>query len=181
MRSLTAAVIMTVSLAVWFAGCAPVTINSYTEPGANFGSYATFGWAPGEERPTGDPRLDNNPFFAERLKTEVEQQLGRRGYVSGTDEEPDLLVRTLISLRDEVNTNRYERELQPTSPPGERPQPFVFEASTLWITVVDRRTNTVIWRGWAEGTFDGVIDDQTVMERKIGELVARILATLPAR
>jgi hypothetical protein len=43
----------------------------------------------------------------------------------------------------------------------------------------DRRTNQLAWRGWAERSFDGVIDDQKWMEATIDKTVARILARLP--
>jgi hypothetical protein len=46
---------------------------------------------------------------------------------------------------------------------------------------VDARTNKLVWRGWAESTFDGVVDNQQWLERRIDEGVARILQTFPVR
>jgi len=37
----------------------------------------------------------------------------------------------------------------------------------------------LIWRGWAEGSIEGVIDNQTWMESRIDEAVAKILERLP--
>jgi hypothetical protein len=50
---------------------------------------------------------------------------------------------------------------------------------TLFIDFIDARTNTLAWRGWAEGSLDGVIDDQRWMEKVIDATVAKILARLP--
>jgi hypothetical protein len=50
---------------------------------------------------------------------------------------------------------------------------------TLFIDFIDTRTNRLAWRGWAEGSVDGVIDDQRWMEKVIDETVAKILARLP--
>jgi hypothetical protein len=36
-----------------------------------------------------------------------------------------------------------------------------------------------VWRGWAEDSFDGVVENQDWMEAEIDEAVARILETLP--
>ena len=44
---------------------------------------------------------------------------------------------------------------------------------------VDTRTNRVVWRGWAEGSVDGVIDNQQWLEQRVDEAVRRILARLP--
>jgi hypothetical protein len=54
-----------------------------------------------------------------------------------------------------------------------------YEAGTLVIDVVDARTNRLIWRGWAENTMDGAIDNQDWMEKTIDHAVARIFTQLP--
>ncbi len=46
---------------------------------------------------------------------------------------------------------------------------------------VDRFPEALVWRGWAEDTMVGAIDNQRLMEQKIDEAVARILQRFPAR
>jgi hypothetical protein len=58
-------------------------------------------------------------------------------------------------------------------------EPYVYEAGTLLLDFVDTRTNRVVWRGWAEGSVDGMIDDQEWLEQRVDEAVRRILARLP--
>ena len=60
-------------------------------------------------------------------------------------------------------------------------RPRVYDAGTLLLDFIDTRTHTLAWRGWAEGSFDGVIDDQQWMEETIDKAVERILARLPQR
>ena len=55
-----------------------------------------------------------------------------------------------------------------------------YEAGTLILDVVDRRTNRVVWRGWAQESFDGVIDNSDRLERVITRAVAQMLARFPA-
>ncbi len=50
------------------AGCASVTVGSFAERGADLGQYHTYAWAPGDGVTTGDPRLDNNRFFEDRVR-----------------------------------------------------------------------------------------------------------------
>jgi hypothetical protein len=55
----------------------------------------------------------------------------------------------------------------------------VYDAGTLVVDLVDRRANKVIWRGWAEGSVDGMIDNQDWMEQKIDDAITRIMERLP--
>ena len=63
-----------------FSSCATMGVSSYIETGADIARYQTYGWASAGTLSTGDPRLDNNPFFHERLQTDVERQLAARGF-----------------------------------------------------------------------------------------------------
>jgi hypothetical protein len=49
----------------------------------------------------------------------------------------------------------------------------------LLLDFIDARTNQLAWRGWAEGGFDGAIDNQDWMEARIDAAVGKILARLP--
>src|SRR5207249_870345 len=65
--------------AVTLAACsAAVRVNSYSERGVDFRHYRTYTFGPPETMSTGDPRLDNNPFFLERVQAAVEKQLATR-------------------------------------------------------------------------------------------------------
>ncbi len=54
-----------------------------------------------------------------------------------------------------------------------------FDQGTLVVDVVDVRTSNVIWRGWAQDTMTGVIDDQQRLEEQVTKNVARMMARLP--
>jgi len=54
-----------------------------------------------------------------------------------------------------------------------------YQEGTLVIDLVDRRTNKVVWRGWARDTMDGVIDDQERLERQVDDGVGRMMRLLP--
>jgi hypothetical protein len=44
---------------------------------------------------------------------------------------------------------------------------------------VDTGSNKLVWRGWAESSLDGIIDNQTWLEQKIDQAVTRIMAKMP--
>lgn len=169
----------TVVLALALTGCATLRVHSSLEPGIDFGRYRTYNWSPTDGFSTGDPRLDNNRFFIERLQTAVEHRLAPLGFEKTTSETPDVLLHYHARVDQRLDAN----DLDGADGRCETLEcrPFVYEAGTVLIDFVDARTRRLAWRGWAEGSLDGVVDDQAWMEAKIDEAVAKILARLPRR
>jgi hypothetical protein len=165
--------------ALTLPGCATMRVNSFVQRGADLNTYRTYGWTGGEE-PTGDPRLDNNPFFEERVRAAVEQQLASRGFEK-SPATPDLLVHYHINVNEDVDVSLIDRETGNCYSGESDCRPFVYDAGTLIIDLVDARTNALVWRGWAADTMEGAIDNQQLMEQKIDKAVDRILQRFPAR
>ena len=59
------------------------------------------------------------------------------------------------------------------------PEVVNYEQGTLVIDVVDARTKKVVWRGWAQDTMTGVIDNQARLEKQVDEGVTRMMLLLP--
>ena len=163
---------------IWLgAGCATIKVSSYV--GADLRPYRTYDWGPPDTWSTGDPRLDHNRFFDERVRAQIEKQLARRGFEKNVSGQPDLLVHYHASVSQEIDIRQLDRSL---SHCAERDcGPFTYDKGTLFIDLVDPHTDTLIWRGWAEGSVDGAIDNQAWMESRIDAAVAKILARLPGR
>ena len=140
----TAALLTTV-----FTGCATMGVGSRVERDADFTHYHTWEWAPAEERPTGDPRLDNNPMFEEHLRSAVEYQLARKGYIRTTLAGPPALraqyhvnfSKTVETTGGSVSRGSCSRDCEPEA--------YAYEQGSLVVDLVDARTNVVAWRGWA--------------------------------
>ena len=97
-------------LALLSAGCATMNISAHLERGVDFARYHTYDWGPADALPTGDPRLDNNPFFHDYLQGRVEKELARRGFVradKGTT--PDLLLHYHAAVNQRVQINEAEK------------------------------------------------------------------------
>jgi Domain of unknown function (DUF4136) len=162
--------------AVAFVGCASMHVNSYYASGTDLGRYHTYAWAPDDVLSTGDPRLDNNPFFEERVQADVEKQLSARGFEKMTSG-AELLLHYHASVTQRVNANSADQKYGYCN----ECEPYVYDAGTLVVDLVDARTNKLVWRGWAEDSLDGAIDNQQVMEKRIDNAVTRILQRLPPR
>jgi hypothetical protein len=160
-------------------GCARIHVNSYLERSADLRQYRTYTWAPPDTWSTGDPRLDNNRFFDERVRAQVEKELARRGFEKADTQTADLLVHYHASVSQEIDVRDLD-SAHSYCAAGDC-GPFVYDKGTLFVDLVAPRTDKLIWRGWAEGGIDGVIDNQASMESRIDDAVARILSRLPTR
>jgi hypothetical protein len=85
-------------------------VSSYIERGADIARYQTYGWAPAGTLSTGDPRLDNNPFFHERLRADVERQLTARGFEKTDAGMPDLVIHYHVSISQRIDLNGIDRK-----------------------------------------------------------------------
>jgi hypothetical protein len=163
--------------AVVLTNCASVRVYAYLERGANLTRYHTYNWASDDRLSTGDPRLDNNSFFLERLQSDVERLLTARGFGKITTATPDVWLHYHASIDQRLDVDGADRKHGDCK---DCP-PTVYDAGTLMLDFVDARTNKLAWRGWAEGSLDGAIDNQDWMEQRIDEAVTRILTRLPRR
>jgi hypothetical protein len=158
--------------ALTLAGCTSMNVRSFVERGVDFGFYRTYDWGPAGALATGDPRLDSNPFFHDYVRRALETQLAARGFEKTTAGAPDLLLHYHASIVQKLDVGRADGRCDDC-------RAEVYDAGTLLIDFMDTRTKTLVWRGWAEGSIEGVIDNQAWMEARIDEAVARILEQLP--
>ena len=168
---------LTAILALTLTGCAPMRVNSFLARGSDFTRYRTYRWAPDDQLVTGDPRLDGNPFFLDRLQGDVDKELAARGLEKTTVAAPELLLHYHARVDQRLDVSSSDRRYGDC----DRCEPLVYDAGTIVIDFVDARTSKLVWRGWAEGSMDGFIDNQEWMEQKIDDAVTRILARLPRR
>jgi len=179
MRSGAVALVALASLGL-AAGCATtMNVGSSIERGVDLHQFRTYSWGPADTSSTGDARLDNNRFFDERVRVQVEKELARRGFEKTAAQQPDLLVHYHARVSQEIDVREFDASESYCADHDCRP--FIYEKGTLLIDLVDPGTDKVLWRGWAESSFDGAIDNQSWMESRIDEAVTKILARLPGR
>ena len=114
------------------------------------------------------------------MRARVEAELGRRGFeqVNGLGL-PDLLVHYHASM-----TQKVEARIRPglrLACRGTRPRAMVYDEGTIVIDLIDTRLNQLVWRGWAEGGVDGLIDNQAWTEQHVDQAIDRIFRRLPER
>jgi hypothetical protein len=172
-----------VALVTWLTGtlgaCAAMAVGSDFSVLTDFKPFRTYSWAPRDALPTGDPRLDNNPFFDARVRTAVDSLMAVKGYrVTHPDSAPGLTLHYHVSLRQRVDYVQADTDRGYTYPSSETIARS-YEEGTLVIDIAEARTKRILWRGWAQRDITGVIDDRKQLERRTYEAVHEILRLFP--
>jgi hypothetical protein len=161
------------------AGCATMGASSHIDTGFNFARLRTFDWGSPDAFPVGDPRLDENPIFLDHLHGAVEKQMAARGYERVVTGRPQLLIHFHANIDRRLNVNaadaKYGYCLNDACRAGVRE----YEAGTLIVDVIDVRTNRLVWRGWAQDSVEGVLEDRDRLVRMVDAGVARMFANFP--
>ncbi len=162
------------------AACATLDVNSYVERGLDFSRYLSYSLESPMDFATGDPRLDNNVFFQDQLQGAISRGLNARGFMLANGK-PDLLVHYHASIRKEVDINGADQKKGYEVGYDTSGRPYVFDDGTLTIDLIDARTHRLVWRGWAERSLDGAINDQDWLEHRVEDTVARIFRKMPGK
>jgi hypothetical protein len=160
-------------------GCATLNVSSHVERGINFAEFATYDWGPADALPTGDPRLDNNPFFRDYLMGAVEKQLAARGYERATGGTPHLLVHYHANVAQRFEIHGMEPANYPQCYPNCEPSLAEYEQGTIVVDIVNAATGKLVWRAWAQNNMGGLINDQDALQRHIVRSFARMFEEFP--
>ena len=170
-----------VAAAVTAAGCATtMNVSSYVERGTDFTQFRTYDWGPADALPSGDPRLDDDPFFLDHFEGAIETGMAGKGYRLADRGMPDLLIHYHAAITPRIDINRLDRERGYCYDGDCRVRTIESETGTLVIDVIDTRTNKLIWRGWAQHGVVDILNNRDRMETRIDQAVGRMLEELPS-
>jgi len=162
------------------SGCAAtMTVSSHVDRTLNFAQYRTFDWGPPDALPTGDPRLDGNPFFKDHVQGAVERGLATRGLELRSSGPPDLLIHYHANISERIDVNNADRVYGYCGAADCPAETVRYEAGTLVLDFIDPRTNKLVWRGWAQNSVEDMIRNQDRMAKTIDQAVAEMLRRLP--
>lgn len=162
------------------AGCATtMSVSSHVDRSLDFRQYRTFDWGPADALPTGDPRLDQDPFFKDQVQGAVERGLAARGLALVSSGAPDLLIHYHANISERIDVNKADRvygDCRTADCPAES---IWYEAGTLVLDFMDARTDKLVWRGWAQDSVEDVLRDRDKMAATIDQAVKEMLRQLP--
>jgi|GEM_PF-1189249 len=167
-----------VVLALALAACAPaISTGINTAPDLKPAAYRTFTWDMPDQFPTGDPRLDNNPFFMRELQNAVALQLQTVGLreVSGG---ADLTVHFHATVRNRVEVFEADQRAGYVQP-GSHSQIHEFEEGTILVDVAERTSRKMIWRGWLQTDVTGAIEDNAELANRVRRGMTELFKKFP--
>lgn len=148
-------------------------------PGIDYVTYTSFEWDDPDDRPVGDPRLENNPFFDQRLEAAVAVELAGHG-IRQNAAGPRLVVHHHVTVRSRVDVYEADaREGYSANRRNESPQVIEFDEGTILVDIADAESREILWRGWAQFDITRALSDPTVMERAIQEAVGKMFERFP--
>ena len=173
MRRFTGAILL---LLTAMAACSQFTVRERHDPSADFGRLRTWSWQARSEMPW-DRRLARDSLDV-RIEEETATQLAAKAYRQVT-EDPDFRVNYHVAvgpreaLQGDPHTYGYL--------PGYWDMGvYAYDEGSLFIDVIDARTNTLLWRGVAS---TALRTTSTLKERRarITEAVQKVLSIFPPK
>jgi len=133
----------------------------------------TFAWDQSADRVAGDPRLEGNRFFEERLHEAVEWQLALRG-IHPAESAPTLLVHHHLSLAD------HELEEETRDAADRRvSEPETYEMGTIVVHLSDAASGETVWIGWAQAEIEPALTGPEGMRRWVYDVVGEMFRRWP--
>lgn len=179
MRVSASAAVVIVACAI--AGCAPIRVSSHVDRERDFTRYRTFDWGPADALPAGDARLERDAFFQDHIQGAIERNMAARGFErAAATVEPDVRVHFHAVIDRRLDVNRLDSQSGYCGGNDCQAGVSEYEEGTLVIDMIDVRTNRLVWRGWAQDSVEGVLDNQDRLARKIEDAVRLMFMRLPA-
>ena len=151
LRTSAASASSVLSLLLLLAGCSSKPpVHTERDPLADFARYRTYAWlaAPREPSP-----IDADPTrsgFAWRMRSALDSQLGRRGYVETDADGADLLVSVGVTI-DEKHADTIRDYIRYRDAGGTQglfsAYSLGYEETRLTVELFDAGTRQVVWRG----------------------------------
>jgi hypothetical protein len=155
--------------------CAPaIRSGAHSAPNARLQEGLTFVWDQESDRAYGDPRLEGNRFFEDRLHEAIEWELALRGIHPTESGDPDLRVHHHLSLTDREWQEEFAEEGGYS-----RTETFTAEEGSVMVHILDAATGKEVWVGWALADVDAAIESPDAMRFWVYALVGEMFERWP--
>lgn len=150
------------------------TDNVYSE---TFENLKTYSWLPKPN--TGEPRLDINNDFHQRLQRTVDDQLNAKGYIKKPHAKGDFLITYAGKLNKISKTKPWSSQYRPGLTLG-APETvnYISEEGHLTIKFLNPETKEIIWQGSAADRIKKYSKSNND-RKQLDEAIRKIFADIP--
>jgi Domain of unknown function (DUF4136) len=176
------------------AGCSSYSVVTDYDSSFPFASYKTYHWADDAAAQSSYNILASNQLVLKRIKSAVDRELTKKGYVLNSNGPVDFTVSLYAGVEDReryspppmsfsfyqgYHHNRFGHHVFGVYDPY-WPGPYIsyYQEGTLVIDVSDQKSNELAWRGIAQGILKNY-DTSKEMQQDIDGAVTKILAEFP--
>jgi hypothetical protein len=163
------------------AGCSSMSVTFDYDKNVTWETYRTYGWLGGNETaPTNQTSAQlSGGLLDRRIHEAVDYEMAQRGITRADD--PDLLVKYHLGTEEKVQVTdwgyRYSDYYWGYG--GRQIDVYQFTQGTLVLDIIDAASKTLVWRGTATGTVDGQQRSPEEMQRRVNNVVNKILENFP--
>jgi hypothetical protein len=171
---------------VLVTGCSSMQILVEKSPEADFDTYRTWAWFPGEKPKSGDPRVDFDERMDRFIRDTIAEKLRERGYRNQPGD-AEVYVDYNVIIQDMVNSqlinNYYGESFYPEYrlrlPGFQDTYKMEWEEGALLILMFDAATKQLVWRGVARAEVNTQGPRQEAREQVV-EAVGKLFKKLPS-
>lgn len=151
----------------------PIMSGSQFASGADPSGPLTFAFNDTRDMVAGDPRLQNNQFFEDRLHEAIEWELGLRG-IRRVEGSADIMVHHHLTLGDHDLVEEIVDEQGMT-----RTEVFTIEEGNVVVHLVEAESGNNFWVGWGRANVEPALAGPDAMRGWVYELVEEIFSNWP--
>ncbi len=169
--------------------CSTVSVNTDFNPEYDFTQLRTYAWLDDGKDPSSDTRI-NNDLVIDRVRNDVENSLGARGFVKADARTADFRVSWHGAIQKKLQVDTIDHFYSPYGYGALYRDPHwggsgmrtttvqEYEVGTLIIDILDPVHHKLVWRGSGSDRLSSDADPEKATTR-INEAVAAILKDFP--
>jgi hypothetical protein len=169
--------LLTVFLLLVFASCSSVKVYSDFDNKVDFTQYRTYAF-----HKNGIDKVEISQLDKKRILNAIDRELVNKGMIKSNN--PDLLINIFTKEREKIDVNQFNMGWgygwgwgwNPYLWGGRNTYATSSTEGTLYIDLIDARTNELIWQGEGVGY---LTENRREKEKRINEFVAKILEQFP--
>lgn len=180
----SSATMATIAACLVLAACAAtqpsMEIRSDRNPAANFAVYATYAWATAPLQAPQWPAHDDRVSFDWQVRSLVDQQMARLGYVKVAPQRADLIVDYAVHVEEAQMSDSFGAYAKYRAEGGTESAGSAwvmgYERGTLAVEMSDARAHDLVWYGQASA-----VVNPSLREKRLPQAIAEIFASFPPR